>query len=125
MLKKIIVILTALYGGTYAMDNTIEPAVAARAHWIGNEIGFVIFRSIMNAHGQSKGILSGRDKELLAEVDDTMQTITTYFLHNNNQQKFILEQDKFITFLNDENLLKKAKAYQRLQRNLSIKCTIL
>ncbi|MFZ5954433.1 MAG: hypothetical protein ACOYT8_05045 [Candidatus Dependentiae bacterium] len=125
MLKKIIVVLIALYSGTYAMDNTIEPAIAARAHWIGNEIGFVIFRSIMNAHGQSKGILSDTDKKPLAEFDDTTQTVTTYFLHNNNQQKFILEQDKFITFLNDENLLEKAKAYKRLQRNLSIKCTIL
>lgn len=123
MIKKICMLALMVFTA-HAMED--ERIVAARARWIGNEVGFAIFRSIMNAHQESTATLfDKRENKPLAHLDDTWHVFKTYFDYNNTSDELILEHDKFINFLDDTELLHKARYYQRLQRNLSIKFTIL
>lgn len=124
MLKKIGMLAVFALSSAQAMED--ERIVAARARWIGNEVGFAIFRSIMNARQQATGTLFDKKQDCaLAHVDDTWRVVKTYFVYNDKPDELILEYDKFINFLHDDELLKKAKYYKRLQQNLLIKCTIL
>lgn len=108
----------------HAMED--ERIVAARARWIGNEIGFVIFRSTLIANQESTGTLfDKRENKPMAHLDDTWRVVTTYFDYNNTSDELILEHDKFVNFLNDTELLHKARYYKRIQQNLSIKCIII
>jgi hypothetical protein len=124
MLKKICVLQVFGFFAAQAMeDNRI---VAARARWIGNELGFAIFRSIMNAHHQETGTLFDKNQNrALADINDTWHVVKTYFEYDDKPDELVLEHDKFIDFLYDNELLKKARLYKRLQQNLAIKCTIL
>ncbi|BDC34598.1 hypothetical protein Noda2021_05560 [Candidatus Dependentiae bacterium Noda2021] len=121
---KYVLLSLLMTGSLCAMEQ--DPYVCARERWLDNDHMPQFFMSMIIASNSLFGQFSSKDsQEPLVKIDLRDQTITTYFVQDDQEKELIHTFRNFTNFINDQHLLKKAQKYRAIKRNLEIKCTIL
>ncbi|BDC34597.1 hypothetical protein Noda2021_05550 [Candidatus Dependentiae bacterium Noda2021] len=131
-MKYVIALCSLILINSYAMDNMSveleeqEKLVKARMRWMGNEDLFSYAKLAMSIPGCTDyNITTKKNDELLAVVDMTTKVVTTYLTVPADNDKIITHSfTQLNDFLSDPQIKDEVAKCERLQKNLSILCSI-
>lgn len=123
-MKQLLILLVFASCTAVAMEQ--DQYVCARERWLGNDHMPHIFMSLLVANKASHGVFSSKNSDQpLVEINLDNGSVTTFFSQDGEKKQLTHTFGNFTNFINDRQLVARAKKYRSLKKNLEIKCVIL